>query len=341
MLCLKVPKQEGEKGRNKLLEEDLLFRKGKIESSEDGRFLFLPLKKPPPRRFEESGYELVEKNVEKRETLESDYTLLVDLPEHLKKSLPSSYDIIGDIALIKIPDEVEKYEREIGEAILNIHKNLVTVLKDQGVQGEFRVRDVRHVAGDKKTVTVHREYGAEFEVDVSEVYFSPRLATERWRVVKKVRKKEGLFDMFAGAGPYTVLIGRDAPVEHIYSVDLNPDAVEYLKKNVERNNLEDTVTIYEADARDVAPKIKCDRIIMNLPHSSEKFIHSALEALKDQGTIHYYEIVEERERKERLRGLLERIKRDGFEVRVQEERKVRTYSSTQVQMAYDLEVKKR
>ncbi|MEF8874541.1 MAG: methyltransferase, partial [Candidatus Thermoplasmatota archaeon] len=184
------------------------------------------------------------------------------------------------------------------------------------------------------------EYGAAFKVDVSEVYFSPRLATERWRVVKKVEENEVVFDMFAGAGPYTVLIGRNVDVEHIHSVDLNPKAVEYLRKNVERNNIGDLVTIYEADAKKIAPKIKSDRIIMNLPHTSKKFIHSAVSALKDEGVIHYYEIVEESEREESLKELLEDIKNDGFEVHVREEREVRTYSATQIQMAYDIEVKR-
>ncbi|MFP3872738.1 MAG: class I SAM-dependent methyltransferase [Candidatus Natronoplasma sp.] len=340
MLCLKVPKKVGEKVRNKLLEEDLLYKEGKIDSSKDGRFLFLPLKNISEERIEDFDHEVVEREVEERERVDRDYTALVDLPEELKEYLPSSYDVIGDIAIIKLPREIEDHKEKIGKAILDTHKSLVTVLEDEGVEGKFRIRNVKHLAGEKKTVTVHREYGAEFEVDVSEVYFSPRLATERWRVVKKVREEEVIFDMFAGVGPYTVLIGRNADVEHIHSVDLNPTAVEYLKRNVKRNRLEELVSVYEADARDVAPTITCDRIIMNLPHSSEEFIRPALKALDDEGVIHYYEIVEEGERENRLEELLGVIKKEGFEVQVSEKREVRTYSATQVQMVYDLELEK-
>ncbi|MEF8874365.1 MAG: tRNA (guanine-N1)-methyltransferase, partial [Candidatus Thermoplasmatota archaeon] len=197
MLCLKVPKKKGEKVRNKLLEEDLLYRDGKIDSSEDDRFLFLPLRETVEEEEEVLGYEVVERDVEEREKVDRDYTEIVELPNGLRKYLPSSYDIIGDIAIIKLPEEVEMYRKDIGEAILSTHANLSAVLEDQGVHGELRIRDVEHIAGEKKTVTVHREYGAAFKVDVSEVYFSPRLATERWRVVKKVEENEVVFDMFA------------------------------------------------------------------------------------------------------------------------------------------------
>ncbi|MBS3817438.1 MAG: class I SAM-dependent methyltransferase family protein [Candidatus Thermoplasmatota archaeon] len=343
MKCLKVPKKEGEEVRNKLLEEDLLYKKGKISSSDDDQGLFLPLKdigEKELEKFKEMGYEVVEKEVEERERIERNYEDLVDIPEELKTYLPSSYDIVGDIALIKLPEELGSYKGNIGEAILETHKNLETVLEDRGVHGKFRIREVRHIAGKEKTVTVYREHGAEFEIDVSEVYFSPRLATERWRVVKKVKEDETVFDMFAGAGPYTVLIGREVDVDHIYSVDLNPKAVKFLMKNVERNDLGTKVTTYEGDARKIAERLKVDRIIMNLPHSSEEFIRPALKALDDKGMIHYYEIGEESEKEERLQKLLSEIREENLEVDVKEEREVRTYSATQVQMAYDLYLEK-
>ncbi len=340
MLCLKVPKHEGEKVRNKLLEKDLLYRKGRIESSEDHDYLFLPLKEKPRGKIDELEYEVVEKDVEERKKIERDYTKLAEVPNELKDHLPRSFDIIGDIAIIKLPEEVKEYKREIGESILETQKNLTTVLEDRGVQGRFRIRDVKQIAGDKKTETVHREHGTELEVDVSEVYFSPRLATERWRVVKSIGQNESILDMFAGVGPYTVLIGKNVDVEHIHSVDLNPVAVKYLRRNVERNNISDKVTIYEEDARDVAPELRCDRIIMNLPHSSEKFIVPAVKALKEQGTIHYYEIIEEDEKEKSLDDLIDEIKKLGFETDVLRKREVRTYSATMVQMVYDLGLKK-
>ncbi len=336
MLCLKVPKSEGEEVRNKLLERDLLYQRGKIDSDKD--HLYIPLNEDMKEKLSGLEYPLVEREVEEREKKERNYRELVDIPEGLKEKLPSSYDVIGDIVLIKLPEELENYRGKIGDALLETHKNVNTILEDRGVHGEFRIREVKHIAGEEKTEAVYREHGAKFEIDVERAYFSPRLGTERWRVVKKVDEGEKVLDMFAGVGPYTVLIGKNVDVSHIYSIDLNPEAIKYLKKNVERNGLEDMVTIFEGDAEEIAPDLSCDRIIMNLPHSSKNFIDSALSAVKERGRLHYYEIIEEEEREESLEELTEMIERKGYESRVDKKREVRTYSATKVQMAYDIEV---
>jgi len=46
------------------------------------------------------------------------YKDVVDVPESLRRSLPSSFDVIGDIAVLKIPNEMQRYRGEIGRAIL-------------------------------------------------------------------------------------------------------------------------------------------------------------------------------------------------------------------------------
>ena len=339
MDCLKVPKSEGEKVRKELLKKELLYQEGVIDSEED--YLFIPLKEAADSTLEEFEYEIVDREIKKRDKKERDYKNLVELPEDLEDHLPSSYDIVGDIALVKIPEEIEDYRRQVGEAILETHKNLKTVLKDKGVYGEFRKREVEYIAGEKKTETTYREHGAEFQIDVAEVYFSPRLATERWRIVEKTRKDETVLDMFAGVGPYTVLIGRNVDVKHIYSIDLNPTAIEFLRKNVKNNYLEHLVTIFKGDAENIAPELTCDRIIMNLPHSSRSFITSALSALEDEGTIHYYEIIETEEEETSLERLKKKIGGEGFSSEILEKRIVRTYSSAESHMAYDIFVEKR
>jgi len=336
MDCLKVPKIEGEKIRKELLKKDLLYREGVIDSEDS--YLLIPLKKEAKSQLDEFEYEIVEREIEERGKKERDYKNLADIPEEFEEYLPSSYDIIGDIALVKIPQEIKEYKDQIGQSILETHKNLNTVLEDKGVYGKFRKRDVEHIAGDKKTETTYREHGAELQIDIGSVYFSPRLATERWRVVEKTKKNEVVLDMFAGVGPYTVLIGRNVEVEHIYSIDLNPDAIKYLRKNVMKNDLEDLVTIFEGDAKNIAPELTCDRIIMNLPHSSRSFIRAALSAVKEEGTIHYYEIVEEEETS--LERLRKKINEEGFSSKVLEKRTVRTYSSTESHTAYDIFVEK-
>jgi len=335
MLCLKVPKTKGEKVRNKLLEENLLQKRGRITSDEE--FLYFPIKKVPS---EDMDFEVVEKEVEMRENKFSDYREAVEIPSGFKEKLPSSYDIIGDIAIIKIPDELKDHKNEIGDAILRTHNNVNSVLEDHGVIGEFRIRDVETIAGIDKKTTIHKEYGIELEVDITSTYFSPRLATERWRVVKKTQPKEKVLDMFAGVGPYSILIAKNVDVERIYCIDINPQAIALLKKNAERNNVVDIIDPHLGDSKRLAPMFSVDRIIMNLPHSSFEFLESALKAAKRECTIHYYEMVDEEEQETRVERVKQKIIEYGFEPKIIEQRDVRSYSAYTIHKALDIEVRR-
>ena len=335
MLCLKVPKSEGEKVRNKLLEENILEKKGKITSDDD--YLFIPIKEIPKENLD---YEVVKRDVEYRESKSRDYRYIVKLPSDLVEYLPTSFDIIGDIAIIKIPDELEDYKADIGRAILEVQPNVETVMEDKGVSGEFRVRQVQTIAGKDKQITVHKEYGAEFEIDVANAYFSPRLATERWKVVNMTKPNEKVLDMFAGVGPYSILIAKNVDVERVYSIDINPKAISLLKRNVKRNNVEDLVEIHEGNAKDLAPKFKVDRIIMNLPHSSFEFLDTALKAAGGRSVIHYYEIIENTEFDERIKKIKQKIRGCGYTPNIKKIRDVRSYSAYMEHKALDIEVKK-
>ncbi len=336
MHCVKVPKSEGEKVRNKLLEKDLLEKNAKIDSR--GDYIYIPIK----RDDDTLDHPIVEREVEFREKERVDYREIVDVPEGLKDELPSSYEIIGDIAVLKVPDVLVQYEREIGRSLLEAHKNVGTVLKDKGVFGDLRIRDVEVIAGEDKTVTTYREYGTDFKIDLSSVYFSPRLSTERWRVVQKVKdsgKNEKVLDMFAGLGPYSVLLAKNTDVRKIYSIDMNPDAVALLKENLKRNKVEDRVEVFEGDASEVIDRedILVDRVIMNLPHSARDFIPSALKTIRE-GTVHYYEIMEEDRKEERIEEILSQIEEKGFSVGSSETHEVRTYSASKVHLAVDIDV---
>ena len=82
-----------------------------------------------------------------------------------------SYDVIGDIAIIRLTEK-RKYSRKIAETIMNVQKNVKTVLaQTSSVCGDFRLRKLDFVAGENETATVHKEYGCLFSVDVGKCYF--------------------------------------------------------------------------------------------------------------------------------------------------------------------------
>lgn len=333
MLCLKVPRTEGEEVRKKLLDTGLLDTDYRIEREND--HLLIPVK-GVPEELEE--YETLHRALDKRDKEIGDYRQLVELTDDLKDLLPSSYDIVGDIVLIKIPDELEEYRNEIGEALIRSHKKVKTVLEDKGVIGDFRVRDVEFVAGDEKTITLYREHGIELVIDVAESYFSPRLATERLRILDKVRKDDVILDMFAGVGPFGILLAKKGGVKRVHCIDINPRAIELLKENIELNGVGDRVKAHLGDAAEVGPSLDANRVIMNLPHSARDYIEHALASIRSSGTIHYYEILQRDDIHQRPKDIVEEIRNTGRRCVLSESRMVRTYSSSMVHMAYDFDI---
>jgi tRNA (guanine37-N1)-methyltransferase len=213
------------------------------------------------------------------------------------KLAPSAFDIVGDIALILIPDELRHKEKEIGEKLLEF-KQIKTVLKkSSAVEDEFRVRKYELLAGEDKTETIYIEYGSRYKVDVAKAYFSPRLGNERERIVKLVLPGEKVLVMFAGIGPYAIQIAKRAKPEIVYAVEINPDAVRYMEENIRLNKAGPLVKPFCGDARKVVPELgeKFGRIIMPLPKDAETFLDTAKAVAKEGAIIHLYIFADSKE----------------------------------------------
>ena len=153
-------------------------------------------------------------------------------PEELEK-VSKSFDVVGDIAIIRVPPALESRKELIAEAVMAENKSVKTVLRQQSpVAGAFRLRSLEHVAGERKTETHHREYGCVFKVDLAEAYFSPRLSFERMRVGTLVGRGEIVVNMFAGVGCFSIIIAKHSPARRVYSIDLNPAAVQLMQENI-------------------------------------------------------------------------------------------------------------
>jgi tRNA (guanine37-N1)-methyltransferase len=132
-------------------------------------------------------------------------------------------------------------------------------------------------------------------VDLAKAYFSPRLSHEHERVASQVQAGEVVVDLFAGVGPFAVLIGKRQLQSKVYAVDLNPDAVELLKLNVRVNRVEGRVFPICADAREIAlGKLHgvANRVIMNLPETAIDFVDAACNATNPQGgVVNFYAFI--------------------------------------------------
>ncbi|MGB9713802.1 MAG: class I SAM-dependent methyltransferase [Candidatus Bathyarchaeales archaeon] len=216
------------------------------------------------------------------------------VPERNLAYIYNSYDIVGDIAILRLTEESERYGKIIAEAILTIHKNVKTVLaQTTPVSGDFRLRKLEYIAGENKTVTVHRESGCQFSVDVAKCYFSPRLFFERMRIAKLVKNGEVVVNMFAGVGCFSMVIAKHSKAQKVYSIDVNPAAYQFMQENIRVNGVFGKVVPMLGDAKDIIQtKLSklADRVLMPLPEKALEYAPYAILALKNTGGwIHYYD----------------------------------------------------
>ncbi len=254
------------------------------------------------------------------------------IPKELWDFIPRRYKIVGDVILIKIPDELEEYKGLIGETLLKIHKRCKSVWRDLGREGMLRRPKVELIAGEGSE-TVHKENGCLFKLDVTKVMFSVGNQGERMRMVKLVRDGEVVVDMFAGIGYFTIPIAVHTKAEKIYSIEINPDSYFYLLENVKLNDVKNVIPIL-GDSMYVTPEGVADRVVMGHIFCHE-FLPKAINALKDDGYVHYHESVPLAV----INRPIERVKRAcellGRNVKIEGFRKVKNYSPGVVHVVVD------
>lgn len=329
--CIVVPRERGEEVRRRLVGLGVLQKHLRIVQEGDRVFL------PTPERLD-IGFPTEQREFDEGFVAVRSYKDIVDVPEPLRRSLPSSFDVIGDIAVLKIPEELEPYREQIGLAILRWNPRIRAVVQDRGVKGERRVRSIEVIAGEQRTTTVHTEHGLRYGVDLAQAYFSPRLASERKRIAGLVLEGEVVADPFAGVGPFAILIAKRRRPKLVHASDVNPAAVVLLRTNIAVNRA-DRVTPHEGDAHRILEQVApVDRIILDLPHMAFDHLADAFAAIGARGVVHVYRILEradERAATDRIRGI---AAQSGMKIRDLQRHTVRAYSPTQHHVAFDVTV---
>ena len=213
------------------------------------------------------------------------------LSEEENEQLISAFDQIGDIIIVRIPDSLVSKKQVIGKALLEQVSTANSVFyQSSPVEGDFRTRQLKIIAGENKTQTEYKENGCKFIVDVEKAFFSPRLSTERERIAGLVKEGEVIINMFGGVGMFSLLAAKNTACT-VYNIDLNPVAAQLCKENTQINKLKGEVISLNGDATQVINEQlvgMADRILMLLPERSDEFLDSALLGLKNNGIIHYY-----------------------------------------------------
>lgn len=337
---------DGEKARQALIEANLLDTECKIPKDED--WIYFPL----TQRKTEKGLKKILGKI-KYEIGTREFTPVYMGPKTLAEALvglisddlldllPRAYDLIGDIAVIELPDELSDYGRQIGAALKTVHPNFNTVLGKRGaISGTTRVRKYDILAGQNKTKTIHTEYNLRIAVDVAKAYFSPRLLEEHNRIANLVEEGELVIDMFTGVGPFALHIARRHRAK-VYAVDINPDAIELLQESLELNRYAGEVVPILGDTHEYIQSGfdgDVDRVIMNHPSGAFEFVVDACKALKPEGVMHYYEFIGGEDPEATLTEKITALVREaGREVaRIETIRRVRDSAPYEYQMVADV-----
>lgn len=259
------------------------------------------------------------------------------------------YDVVGDVAIIHAPKDIAIEASIIAEAIMKTDRHVKTVLKQSSaVEGDFRLRGLEWLLGEKKTETVHKESGCFFSVDLARCYFSPRLSFERLRIARFMRPGEVAVNMFAGVGCFSILMVKVGGARKVYSIDANPAAVDFMRENVRLNRVTGRVIPILNDSKDVILKSLrsvADRVIMPLPDKAFEYLDFAILALKPGSNwIHYYDFVhavktEKPVEKVRMK-VAEKLKNLDVRFSVSFGRVVRSTGPNWYQVVLDIEVVK-
>ena len=333
MKCVKVPLKQLNDTRIKLMENGLMNMEYRIKACED--YGYIPINKDIP------DYEIVDVDLEPMKRVPHNFSEILEdelAPDEIE-NLRTSFDTIGEIVILEIPEDLQDKKQLIGDAALKFTKRKAIYMKKSAIKGTTRVRDLEFLSGVDDSVTIHKEHGARLKLDVREVYFSPRLATERKRVMESVKDGEKILDMFCGIGPFPIVIAKNKNV-NITAVDINESAIYYLDENIKLNKLKGNIKTYCGDVREVSKsfKTKFDRIIMNLPGLAYTFLNVSVDLIEDGGTINYYEFSDSYE--QGIKRLEEACKKAGKQVEIINTRKVKSTSPGEWHVAIDAKVKK-
>jgi tRNA wybutosine-synthesizing protein 2 len=205
--------------------------------------------------------------------------------------LPSSYHILGDILLLKLPNKkAVKEKKKIGSAILKMFPYIKTVCLQKGVSGEFRQPNIEIISGLKKTEITHHELGCKFKFDVSKIMWSKGNHAERQHMIHIAKPNEIIVDMFAGIGYWCIPIAKHAKVREIFAIEKNKASFYYLDENIRANYISNVTPIL-GDCRTAVKNLpKADRIIMGYFPNTIKFLPAALKISKNGTEIHYHDI---------------------------------------------------
>ncbi|MFH0929422.1 MAG: class I SAM-dependent methyltransferase family protein [Candidatus Aenigmatarchaeota archaeon] len=262
------------------------------------------------------------------------------LSENKLKLLPGGYQIIGDIMIVKLDRMLVKQRKLIGKAIIKIFPNVRTICLFKKLGPVTRKPDLEVIAGCCSTLTLHKEHGCQFLIDVSASMWSKGNKNERKRMIEIAKTGETIVDMFAGIGYFSIFLAKYSRPKRLYAIDINPKAVEFLRKNAFLNKVESKIEILEGDCRKLSKLLEntADRIVMGYLFDTEKFLPHAFRIAKKRCTIHFHRNAKN---PDKIIDKLEKIaEKNKVKLKVLRTVNVKSYSPGTCHYVFDLRITK-
>ncbi len=119
--------------------------------------------------------------------------------------------------------------------------------------------------------------------------------------------------MFAGVGPYSIVIGKNSSAKMVLSNEINREANKYAKLNIELNGLKGKVELLQGDIKRAISKLKkkFDVIVMPRPQLKSNFLKQAFSLSKRNTVIYYYDFCKDDEKEK----IVEKIKTEAKKAR--------------------------
>ncbi|MCA1917717.1 hypothetical protein [Methanospirillum hungatei] len=232
------------------------------------------------------------------------------IPDDLLILLPDGYEIIGTIAIISIPPDLMQYKDQIVTALRTRRPSIQTILNKTGdVTGPFRTSQYTSIFGEN-TITEHREYGFRYRLDVSRVYFSSKMGSERKRITDLIKPGETVFVPFAGVGPYAIPSAARGAM--VIAMEINERACSWMATNISVNRVHSRVHIIRGDALQANQILrrKFSRIIIPTPYGLLNNPGIFLSMLSEGGTTHWITFSNSMQMKDRI----DRLTFQGYQV---------------------------
>ncbi|MEM0139322.1 MAG: methyltransferase [Ferroplasma sp.] len=242
---MRVPKSDAARSIGMARESAIIDDRYRIES--DSKYVYIPVKK--------KGSDTVMRDVPmEKNPLQRIGKILK--AKHIKQ-IPSSFIRLGNSIIFKECKNCKSAARIYAKEL-----KVDNVYADTGkINGNMRKPSLKLLYG-RGNDTLITENGTKYSLNLLKLMFSPGNFKTRTKMGTLDLANKTVIDMFCGIGYFSLPLLKYVKVKSEILSDINPDSIDYLKKNISINKINTPIKILNGDCRVCIPYQRVDYIIM-------------------------------------------------------------------------------